>query len=208
MKLHKSSTTGYYFVNLCKDKEYKLYSVHRLVATTFIPNPDNLPIVNHKNEVREDNNVSNLEWCTPNYNIEYSNTRGKLVLKISKPVEQYDIDGNLLATYKSILEAGNSLNVHPSSIGKCCKGKIGSVRGFLWKFKGIDKKAKTRARCRRVIQRDMEGNVIRVWGSIKEAADSTRSSMCGILQCCQGRRNKTSNYFKWEYYDKLPVTAV
>lgn len=208
VKTHISSTTGYKMVHLHKDGTYKLRLVHRIVAEIFIPNPHKLPYINHKNEIKTDNRVDNLEWCTPNYNIEYSHIREKSIEKISMPIEQYDYDGNLIATYKSIAEAGRILNVVPSSIRLCCYGKIGSVRGFLWKFKGIEKKNKTRARCRRIVQKDMKGNIIKIWQSIKEAADNTHSSISGIIACCQGKRNKTNNHYKWEYYDKIPVTRI
>lgn len=208
VKFYLSSTTGYYMIKLCKNNIYKLYLVHRLVAEAFVSNPNNWPYINHKDEDRTNNKATNLEWCTPNYNIEYSHVREKSINKISIPVEQYDYDGNLIATYKSSVDAGKTLDVAPSSIRRCCNGEIGSVKGFLWKSKGIDKIVKTPARCRRVLQKDMQGNVIKIWNSIKEAADNTKSSICGILACCQGKRNKTSNYFKWEYYDKLPVTTI
>lgn len=208
VKIHKSSTTGYKMAHLCKNSTYKLYLVHRLVAEAFVPNPHNLPYVNHKNEIRTDNNAENLEWCTPNYNIEYSHVRERLAFKIQKAVEQYDLDGRLVKVYNSTKIAGNVIGVSPSSIAKCCNGKIGSVKGYLWKFKGVEKKSKTRARCRRVIQKDMNGNTINIWKSIKEAAENTHSSVHGILACCQGKRNKTKNFFKWEYYDKLPITTI
>jgi hypothetical protein len=83
IKASVSSTTGYMIISLCKNSTYKLYLVHRLVAEAFIPNPDKLPYVNHKNEIRIDNRADNLEWCTPNYNIEYSHVREKSISKIS-----------------------------------------------------------------------------------------------------------------------------
>lgn len=70
MKLQKTKT-GYYRVGLCKNNKVKCYSVHRLVAQAFIPNLNNLPQVNHKNECKTNNNVENLEWCTMLYNVRY-----------------------------------------------------------------------------------------------------------------------------------------
>lgn len=63
---------GYYYVRLSKGKAINNEYVHRLVAKAFIPNPNNYPIINHKNEIRVDNRVENLEWCTNQYNIAYS----------------------------------------------------------------------------------------------------------------------------------------
>lgn len=69
--LKKSIVGGYYTVNLHKDGVMKTYYVHKLVAEAFIPNPDNLPCINHKDENKLNNSVSNLEWCTVKYNTNY-----------------------------------------------------------------------------------------------------------------------------------------
>lgn len=67
----KQDKKGYLFVTLCKNREAKNFTIHRLVATMFIPNPENLPVVNHVSEVKSENFVWNLEWCTAKYNINY-----------------------------------------------------------------------------------------------------------------------------------------
>lgn len=87
-KLSKSKK-GYLRVNLSKDKKYKYYSVHRLVAEAFIPNPDNLPQINHKDEIRTNNRVDNLEWCTSKYNCNYGHhcenvSKSRIGMKFSK----------------------------------------------------------------------------------------------------------------------------
>ena len=71
--LKQSIKNGYTSVNLYKNKKYKTYRVHRLVAETYIPNLNNYPQVNHKDENRSNNSVENLEWCTSSYNINYGN---------------------------------------------------------------------------------------------------------------------------------------
>lgn len=202
MAQHVSSTTGYYMVSLCKDKKCEWMLTHRIVAMTFIPNPSNLPFVNHKDEIKTNNNVENLEWCTPEYNINYSHVREKQIDAISKEVEQYDFDGKFIKRYKNCYEAGRILNVHPSSIRRCCTGEIGSTRGFIWKYTNEEKKKNTRPRVRRVCQLDLDGNLIKIWNSVKEAADSLQCGNAGIIHCCKGDRNqKTCKNYKWEYYD-------
>lgn len=69
---------GYELVGLYSNKKRKQYTVHRLIAMTFIKNPDNLPEINHKNEIKSDNRLSNLEWCSVKYNRNYG-TRNKRI---------------------------------------------------------------------------------------------------------------------------------
>lgn len=202
MTQHVSSTNGYYMVSLCKDNKYEWMLTHRIVATAFIPNPNNLPYINHKDEIKTHNNVENLEWCTPSYNMNYSNVREKQINAISKEVEQYDFDGRFIKRYKNCYDAGRELGVSPSSIRMCCIGEIGSTRGFVWKYTNEEKKKNTRPRLRRVCQYDTNGNLVKVWASIKEAADALGCDCTGIIGCCKGRRNKCNNY-KWMYYDKF-----
>ena len=66
---------GYLVVGLRVDKKRKIFYVHRLIAMAFIPNPNNLRCVNHKNSDTKDNSISNLEWCTQNYNNQSINTK-------------------------------------------------------------------------------------------------------------------------------------
>ena len=75
---------GYLKVNLCKNGKVKIYSLHRLVAKTFIPNPDNLPCVNHKDEDKTNNYPYNLEWCTHEYNNNYGTHNERIALNKSK----------------------------------------------------------------------------------------------------------------------------
>lgn len=133
----------YLYVNLYKNNKGKSFQVHRLVAEAFIPNPDNLPEVNHKDEDKLNNNVSNLEWCTTKYNCNYGTRNSRLYNKTSfrkghkpkscKEVEKYSLDGVLLDTYPSIQEAGRKNNFSASSIYRCCEGKI-KCRNYIWKY--------------------------------------------------------------------------
>lgn len=136
---------GYYRVTLSRCGKKKKYFVHRLVAEAFIPNPDNLPCVNHKDECKTNNIVQNLEWCTVLYNCNYGTrnskiTRGhnytKIVLaakeKREKPVCCIELD----KLFKSVTEAANEMGLQASNISKCCKGVVGfkTAGGFHWKY--------------------------------------------------------------------------
>lgn len=121
---------GYLRVELTdKDGNRKKYPVHKLVADAFIPNPNNYPQVNHKDEIKTNNNVSNLEWCTAKYNINYGTWKERHYKKIA----QYDLNGNLIATYKSLTDAEKE-GFTLCQISKCCNNKQDTHKGYRWTF--------------------------------------------------------------------------
>lgn len=118
-------TSGYEHVMLFSDGVRKDISVHRLVALTFIPNPNGLKYVNHKDENIRNNNVGNLEWCTNAYNLAYS---------VGKTVEQYSKKGTLIKVFNTIADASKELKIPATNISKCCKGLRKSAGNFVWKY--------------------------------------------------------------------------
>ena len=96
---------GYLFVQVNVDGFRQNKSVHRLVAETFVPNPDNLPVVNHKNENKSDNRAVNLEWCDQKYNANYGTSRLRISKKVSKSVSAKDVTGRTVATFRSQSDA-------------------------------------------------------------------------------------------------------
>ena len=131
---------GYLFVYLYKNRKKKMCKVHRLVCQTFLPNPNNLPQVNHKDEDKTNNKVDNLEWCDRKYNNNYGtriqrinekNTNGKC----SKPVIQFTKDGKIVKEWKSTRDVERNLGYGHSSISVCCLGKQKTSYGFIWKYK-------------------------------------------------------------------------
>ena len=131
---------GYLLVVLCKDGKPKPYKVHRLVAQAFIPNPDNLPQVNHKDENPTNNVVSNLEWCDSKYNNNYG-THTERSAKArknhpnqSKPVFQYTKDGTLVKSYPSASEVMRQTGYAQGNISACCLGKLPNTYGFIWSY--------------------------------------------------------------------------
>lgn len=126
---------NYYAVDLVDNfGKIKRTLIHRLVAQAFIPNPNNLPCVNHKNEVKTDNKVENLEWCTHKYNCNYGTRNEKIKDKLGKPVYQINKDGLIIKYYKSISEAARSVDRNITCIYDCCIGKQKTSAGFYWKF--------------------------------------------------------------------------
>lgn len=126
---------GYLRVSLNNDTDkHKRHSVHRLVAEAFIPNPDNLPQVNHKNEDKRDNRVDNLEWCTPVYNLMYSHVIDKASVAKFTKVECIDTG----RVYNSIKEAAADYNIQHSNIVACCNGRRAAAGGVRWAYVGND----------------------------------------------------------------------
>lgn len=114
---------GYQKVEI-KDKKWY---IHRLVAQAFIPNPNNYPQVNHIDENPNNCRVDNLEWCTAQYNVEYS---------IAKAVDQYNsITGETIKSFKSISKAAKELGYNGSQIWLCCNGRKSDYKGFGWRYK-------------------------------------------------------------------------
>ena len=135
---------GYLIVVLCKNGECKTFKVHRLVAEAFIQNPLNLPQVNHKNEIKDDNRVENLEWCDAKYNINYGTRKQKISeaqkgnTRGSKPVIQIDKHTNeVINEWISASEAQRQLGIQSSNISQCCTNYPGhkSAGGYKWKYK-------------------------------------------------------------------------
>lgn len=124
---------GYYMVLLSKDGIKKPLYVHRLVAEAFIPNPDNLPQVNHKNELKHQNNVDNLEWCSNKYNMNYGTARERTSEKQRKEVHQFKLDGELVKIYNGINTCAE-FGFEPSCISQCCNGVRKTHKGYIWKY--------------------------------------------------------------------------
>ena len=120
---HITNRYGYFTVNLYKDNEMKNCLIHRLVAEAYIPNPENLPQVDHINEDKTNNCVNNLQWITLRDNCRKSK---------NKPILQYDLDGNFIREWPSATDVGEKVN---DGICKCLKGKYKTAYGYIWKYK-------------------------------------------------------------------------
>lgn len=127
----------YLILNICKDRKTRTFKVHRLVAEAFIPNPDNLPEVNHKDEDKTNNKVDNLEWCNRKYNMNYGTIKQKFIEKRGKKVYQYDLQMNFIKKWNSTRECGKK-GFFSSAVSACCLGKLKHYKGFIWSYKNFE----------------------------------------------------------------------
>lgn len=135
LSTHKNSK-GYERVYLYKDNGGKCLAIHKLVAMAYIPNPNNLPQINHKDENKQNNSVNNLEWCTNNYNSNYG-TRNKRMAK-AKRKKVLCIELNRI--FDSEKQAERELKIGVSRISECCSGKNKTAGGYHWSY--ADKNSK------------------------------------------------------------------
>lgn len=126
-KIIKPKTTkdNYYEVTLTKNNEKKFIRVHRLIAMTFIPNPNNYPVINHINYNRFDNRVENLEWCTVWYNNRYSK---------AKKVAQFDKNYNLIKVWNCMSDVYRELGIPVTNLSKCCHNKKLTAKTYYWRY--------------------------------------------------------------------------
>ena len=119
----KVTKGGYFQVVLYKDGDGKFYLIHRLVAEAYLPNPDNLPQVDHVNEDKTNNCVNNLQWITNRDNCRKSK---------NKPILQYTLDGEFVREWPSATDVGREAQ---TNICYCLKGKQKTAYGYVWKYK-------------------------------------------------------------------------
>lgn len=160
---------GYLLVNLYKNSKKKTYKVHRLVALAHIPNPNNYPQVNHKDENPSNNHISNLEWCTNKYNCNYGTKKERLSKKLK---------GKFI---------GENNPMYSKHLTEEAKKKISESR--KGKYLGSNSPNSKKVMCVTTGE---------IFGSSREAAEKYNISMRSICKCCRGEL-KTYKKLKWEY---------
>lgn len=210
------SRGGYGICHLKRNSTSKIVKYHRVVCSVFHPNPDNLPEVNHKNEIKTDNRADNLEWCTRQYNANW----GTAILRKSinsrnhpsksKPVYQFTLNGKILKKYPSIKEAARCTSVKEANISSVCYGgKSKSAGGYLWSFSSnveevqmkIKRKHNNEPRHGKYVhQYTLEGKHIASYISAAEASRRTGVCKVNIIQVCNHTGHyKSAGGYLWKY---------
>ena len=196
---------GYLHVNLyINGKQYQRL-VHRLVAEYFIPNPDKLPQVNHIDEDKENNKVWNLEWVTASENTKHSRHQ------VESEVQQLDPEtGEVINTFKSVMEAARQLGIDYGGIGMVCRGKGKTFKGYGWRYTNPTEKGKHKE----VIKYDLKtGNILGTYKNCVEAAKSIElgedttlgTASTHIRKCCYGIEKKYKGFgFRYKDEDQDP----
>ena len=149
----KTHRHGYVFYILYKDGTRKAFMAHRLVALAFISNPNNYPIINHKDENKLNNYFENLEWCTCSYNVKYSlalhelepkhickrryskrKKRKAAPYKYFRKLVQFDSNMTEIRTYENLAKCVRETKYSNWSILQCCKGERATAYGYKWRF--------------------------------------------------------------------------
>ena len=136
-KILKTSlnNNGYLGLRLCGHDKRKYLLLHRIIAIAFIDNHEEKPCVNHIDENKLNNDLSNLEWCTERENSIHGTRTKRVAEKLSQKVIQLDLNDNVLSEFESMHQAERETGVALSSISSCCNGKRKSAGGFKWKRK-------------------------------------------------------------------------
>lgn len=179
-----SNTHGYSMITLYKgdNTKPKAVTIHKLVATAFIPNPNNLPYINHIDECKTNNDVTNLEWCTPSQNNKHS------AHQQSCRINQLSLDGELINAWGSAHEIERQLGFNNGSIIQCCKGKLKTAYGFRWEYADTSQQRKYN---RPVAALSKDGDLIAEYKNAAEAARHLKICRQAINLCLNGTCKST-----------------
>ena len=204
--LSQSSQQDYKFVTLLINGQQKRMRVHRMVAMTFIENPDNKPYVNHINGIRYDNNVENLEWVTQSENIQHAVRTGLMQNGRKKAVIQYNLNGDRMATFESASEAARQTGGSQSKITMCCKRQRETANDYQWRYyddiQDVQKVEKRFITGKKVAKCDEEGNILEIFPSFKEAARAVNGTSSAISRVCSGTNIRHKGY-KWKLVEEI-----
>lgn len=180
-KILKSDTNhGYEQVGLTKNGKIKNYAIHRLVAQAFIPNPNQLPEINHKNHNKTDNSVDNLEWCDRSYNNKHRR-KHKRIIQLTKK-------GAKIRIWDSVEEIENELGYKAKIIIRCCNKETYYAYSYSWRYYNMKQKTTFS------VYSKITGEKIGIFDSITKAAKEINVSDSLIRDCLRGYLKSTHNF--------------
>lgn len=130
----------YYRVNLRNNGKVKLIYLHRILASAFIPNPNNLPEINHIDGDKLNYSLDNLEWCDSQQNKQHARENGLQISKrskeskLSKKVGQYDLTNKLIKIWDCVMDIERTLGIKSGAISNCCLGKSKTSAKYIWRY--------------------------------------------------------------------------
>jgi len=202
--LHPSlnKSTGYVRVSLSDGhRNYKHYEVQRLVALHFVPGYKEGLVVNHINEIKTDNRAENLEWCTYQYNLNYSD----VIAWKRKPVYQYTMDGDFIAKHKCGAVVEKIMGTYQGAmVHVMYESKTGIWKGYRWSFQKKTKEewlkisSQYKSSRKRVAQLSEDGTEIAKFDTLRIAAKTMGVSVSAISHCCRGKTKHAAG-FKWKF---------
>lgn len=205
IKVHKARN-GYIVFSAHYKQTIKKELVHRFVAKYFVENKNDYNEVNHIDGNKENNNVQNLEWSTRSLNNLHAFRTGLRKnakygdCLMSKKVYQYDLQGNFIKEWGSSTEAADYYGIYPSGIIDCANRKHETCAKYIWRYykkDKIDNSNYLKTLPKKVYQYDLQGKLIKVWNSAKDAANYFKIDKSCINDCARGK-TKTSMGYIWK----------
>lgn len=199
---YQLTTMGNYLkVNIFNTYNNKLVTktIHQLVATYFIPNPDNLPEVNHKDGKKYNNRVDNLEWVTSADNLKHAKENKLQPINdgLPTPIIQLDINGNVINKFDSITSAAKILHMNRKKIGQVISGKANMYWGYNWVIDYERKPTYSNNKPIKIQQIDLNDNIINEYTSVRSAAKSLNIDVKCVHDVLNGTQ-KTTHGFKFK----------
>lgn len=207
--LTQNTEQGYKTVGIRVNKKPKKCRVHRLVAITYIPNPENKPYVNHIDGNRSNNHVENLEWVTPQENTIHAVQTGLMLPTRKRSVKQYSEQGEFIAEYESITQAAKATNTSGEKITSCCKGERITTNGFQWKYSEDNVEVNpVKANPQRAVPvAQIDPNtleVIAIYPTLHAAAEAVNGTQSAITHVLKGDKGtKTHKGYFWKRVEEI-----
>lgn len=189
---------GYYLVSLSDGhRRYTTFQTHRLVALHFVDGYKPGLVVNHINEIKTDNRASNLEWCTYQYNLRYSD----VIAWKRKTVYQYDLNGNLIAKHRCCGDIEDMLGVYRGAMTHVMyESKRKQWKGYLWSYEPKTKeewdiiKKMHKPSHKEVAQYSLDGVEVARYKTATDAASALGVSLSAVSRCCLGKCETVAGY--------------